>query len=645
MEKTYNGTTVMECLQNASLDIGIPTAKIQYRVIEEKKGLFGKKASINVSISENVMQFDTSCDLDGTAKIIGGEIIINDPKQLGKPAVIYTTDKIGIIVDKNRVTGKIAVYKDSIIEIVFEKTNLGRELKITTSEDKMEAYISINYIPHHEYKLKDKQEANLLCLEAEIIETVMPQQYTTSDIRSELSLAGITFGIIDKAIQKAIVSKCSNQIIARGKRCEVGTDDKITINFSQEKSFDNLVKEATGNIDFKSIGSVEAVHAGDVIAYYIKGTHGIDGCDILGNKIKHKDGKIIKLKASSGCTIKDGSKVVSLIDGKPCVKNSTFYVYKVHEIRDNVDIKSGNIKFIGDIVIYGGVKEGMTVDCGNSLIIYKDIERSEIKAKNNIEIKGNVITSKVIGGGEDAIKQRCITDLENINLIIKNIILAIEEIKKFNLLGEGKKDGEIIKVLIENKFKNLTRLCIKTIAFLNMEKEMDVEEALVIALRDNLIGLGPINIQHYGELDLIINLIDEKLEYLKGLVSLPVEVKFSYCQDSKIESTGNIILNGKGEYVSEIISNDGVYFTNSKSVTRGGIIHAKNIIKCKNVGSPAGVPTILKVEKDGHIWINIAYQNTKLIIGAQEFIFDVSCKDIHAFIGSDKELKVERLKL
>ena len=500
------------------------------------------------------------------------------------------------------------------------------EFKISTSQDKMQAFISIrNIVP----------ETNKI---------VLHHSYTASDIRCELAKARIIFGVIDIVVENIGLTNCNNELIAKGQNCVNGIDDKIKTNFITKKSFNNMVKEKAGNIDFKSIGSVEAVHTGDVIAVLMKGTEGLDGCNVFGKRITHKKSRIVKLKASSGCEVKDDDKVVALIDGKPCVKGNTFYVYKLHELSGDVDIKSGNIKFIGDIVIYGGVKEGMIVDCGNCLKIYKDIERSVIKSKNNIEIMGNVITSKVMGGGDDVITLRCINNLENINLILKKLILILEEIKKSDLLGKGKKDGEIIKVLIENKFKNLTRLCINAIAFLNSRKESVTEEALVTLLRDKLIGYGPIKIKHYGEIDIVINLIDEKIEYLKCQVSLPVEVKFSYCQDSKIESTGNIILTGKGEYVSEIISDDGIYFIDSKSVTRGGTITAKNVIKCRKVGSPAGVPTILRVESNGEIWIDMAYQNTKIFVGVKEYIFDVPCKNIHAFIDSDKELIVERLK-
>ena len=502
-----------------------------------------------------------------------------------------------------------------------------RSLKITTSQDNMLAYISIKYID-------EVINNNNHCA-----------FYTASDIRSELARAKITYGIIDIVIEEYGLSNCVNQIIARGKSCVEPIDDKITINFNIEEGSNNLVEQENGNIDFKSIGSIQAVHSGDVIALYVKGTKGEDGCDVFGHILSQREPKITKLKASRGCTVVD-NKVIAITNGKLCVKNDTFYVYKLHEILGDVDIKSGNIKFIGDIVIYGSVKENMSVECGNCIKIYKDIERAVVRSQNNIEIVGNVLSSSIVAGGEDVTRECGINDLEDIKLIVLHIISEIKKIRKFNLVSKDKKDGEIIKVLIENNHRNLTRLCVKAIAFLNMEKSEDVvEEALATVFRDKLIFFGPINIMHYKELEIIINLIDKKLVALNEFALHPVEVKFSYCQDSKIESTGNIIITGKGEYVSQIISNDGVYFTSPSSVTRGGCITSKNVIKCANVGSHAFVRTILKVESGGHIYIDKAYQNTKIIIGRREYIFNMPCKNIHAYLGKDGEIIVNRLNL
>jgi spoIIIJ-associated protein len=46
--KQYANKTVEDCLAEASKELGVPTEQLVYRVIEEKKGLFSKKASIEV---------------------------------------------------------------------------------------------------------------------------------------------------------------------------------------------------------------------------------------------------------------------------------------------------------------------------------------------------------------------------------------------------------------------------------------------------------------------------------------------------------------------------------------------------------------------------------------------------------------------
>jgi spoIIIJ-associated protein len=46
--KEYTGKTVDECLAGASKELNLPASEIVYEVVEEKKGLFSKKATIRV---------------------------------------------------------------------------------------------------------------------------------------------------------------------------------------------------------------------------------------------------------------------------------------------------------------------------------------------------------------------------------------------------------------------------------------------------------------------------------------------------------------------------------------------------------------------------------------------------------------------
>lgn len=287
----------------------------------------------------------------------------------------------------------------------------------------------------------------------------------------------------------------------------------------------------------------------------------------------------------------------------------------------------------------------MEVASGNSIIIKKNVERASVQGKGDVTIDGNIIVSEILGGGEDVGKLNYIDNLTNLKESLQNLIKTTEEIKKYNLLGQEKKDGEIIKILIENKFKNLPKICLKIITGITINCDEDGEKNLIPIIKGKLIGLAPVNIRNYKELEHMVLLLDEKINILKGELSLPINVKINYCQDSKINSSGDIIVGGKGEYVSSLCANGGIYFTETRGMARGGELKAKNEIKCKVVGSVGGVATKLVVEENGHIWADIAYQNTIFVIGQKEFLLEIPSKDIHAYMDSKGELVVDRLML
>ena len=69
----------------------------------------------------------------------------------------------------------------------------------------------------------------------------------------------------------------------------------------------------------------------------------------------------------------------------------------------------------------------------------------------------------------------------------------------------------------------------------------------------------------------------------------------------KIESSGKVIIKGKGMYTSEITAKDGIEVLSKGAVIRGGSLKANNYTKVGTVGSSAGVSTILRVSKNGKI--------------------------------------------
>ena len=587
----------------------------------------------------------TNESLDGSIKVLDGKIIVKNPKGEGKPAAVYATGNVKVIIDGIMLSGKSEIFEESTIEIVFDETEASRKLDIRLAEDLMEAYISVKYRPKNVFRLKDKQECTVIELECELINQIYPPKYKIEEILKELSNNKIVYGIIESNLEKCVESECTNIIIAKGQEVIDGVSDRIELKFAPENGGKKFVEDKTGNIDFKSIGSVQVVKVGEILAVKIPGTPGCDGHNVKGNIIKPKDIKQITIKAGKGCIIKDGDKVISLIDGKPCIRNNVFNVFEVHEIKSDVNLSTGDIKFIGDINILGGIAEGMQIICGNSVKVSKDVEGSIINAKGDVTVKGNVLRSKIYGGGQDVSRLAILKDLESLKLIVNSIVDAVCQIKEHNILGNDKKDGDLIKLLIESKYKNLTVICIKIISCIGTLYEEEKNGELSKAVRQKLLGLAPLSIRNYGELDLVIKPIDILILRIKSELSIPVSVSFGYCQDSVIKSSGDIMVKGKGVYISELVANDKIKFLMEKSVARGGSLRAVSELSCRIVGSSAGVPTRLQVDKEGSIFVDIAFQNTVFTVGHKEHILERPSRNIHAYLNPEGDIVVDKLLL
>jgi len=178
-----------------------------------------------------------------------------------------------------------------------------------------------------------------------------------------------------------------------------------------------------------------------------------------------------------------------------------------------------------------------------------------------------------------------------------------------------------------------------------METQGEVYDSLYAIVKNKLDNSYFSNIVTIHEIKQIQQMVTQKLNSVKVGAMHQSNLTANYIQDSKVSSTGSVYINGKGVYKSEINALDSVYFVAERSTTRGGIINATNEIKCKIVGTIAGVSTILKVKKNGDIHADIAYYNTKFIIGEKEFLLEEPSRNIHVYLDNDKELVVDKFKL
>lgn len=663
IQNTFTARTLNKCLNLASQKLDIEVNNIKYEIIEQKKGIFRKKVTILVNESEltqeekkkkySKVKIDNSennlkKNIDGSIQVRNGSIIIKDPEEYGRPATISSSDKVRILVDGIEIEGKKEVYEINVVDMSFVESKAERVINITSTPDLMEAYASVKYTPEDVYELKDTEEQKDLKIDVILKEQKYPVPYTIDDIKKKLISHGIKVGLIEENLKKlteinSIEDKEEKILIAKGIAPIDSTDDKVHIKFdtNDEKKFK---KDKNGNIDYKSIGRIEEVKEGEVLAIIETGSEGKDGIDVKGGIKKHIPRKEVLLNVGQGCEFQDENTVVATIEGKPSLSGGEICVTKVHCIEKNVDIATGNIDFTGDIVVYGTVTEGMEVNCGHNLTINKNVESAKLYSKQDIDVIGNVINSEIYAGGKGILKLNKLNILKKLSVGIPQLITTIQHVKKFNLLGKSVRDREIVKVLLENKFKYLNDICKQFIELIK-DDNSDEEKLLARYINEKLLGCAPLNIKVYQELNTIVstinkvNLLINSANYIAGNMSV------SYCQDSILKCSGDIVITGKGEYISNIISYGNVEFASTGSIARGGIIKAENEIKCKVVGSKGGVSTKLIVGAKGHIWVDKAYQNTRFIVGEKEYILEIPSKDIHVYLSESGELIVDKFVL
>lgn len=647
MNYTYLGKTLEECLLQAEKDLSISISKMNYDIIKEENGFFKKKCEITIHVldidveeivkevikeEEQITQRE---EKDVTIEENRIVIHIEEPLELEfqKEIKVFVNDEEGI--NSQKVTSK------DNIRFQCENVKGIRDLHIAIDNNRMEVKISVNYVPEDMISISCKKIAGRLKLSQKNSPGELPPLYTKDEIKAALKEKGVVFGFVEDVLNRISKEReVINEIIAKGILAIDDEDDFIDIKFENTKR--NVKEDSKESVDYRNVYSIANVGKDEVIAELITGKIGRDGVNVFGLEIKKKKKKILKVQAKDGCIIKE-NKVIATIDGRPTVKNGIFYVNNVFEAAHDVDMKSGNISFIGDVKIAGSVKDGMLVEAGNVIEIGGNVENAKIIAQGEVHIKGNCLNSKILVGAKDFSVQLYLNELTELKRNLEELMTSYEDINKRNLLGNNRSIGEIIKVLLETRFKDIQKKSMMILV--NNEATIENGTNLKRILRSRFIGLGPLGIKYSSELYDLIKCIEIEIEPLSSKLMIPVDVYLDYAQDTSVKATGDIFITGKGQYTSDFSANGSIYFQKEGAIARGGSLSSGKDIKAKTVGSVAGITTLLKVPSEGIITVDIAYPNSVFIFDERQYLLETASKDIKAYVDEKGYIVVDKFLL
>ncbi|NRY63424.1 DUF342 domain-containing protein [Clostridium beijerinckii] len=561
------------------------------------------------------------------AKVVNGKIIIADGIN-GEIITIKAKEYVNLFINDVECE-KFKPYEVSSKDKITyncDTTPAKREVNITISEDKMKAYMTVEYTPKTEYKIKDREFYINLAVSTEVLSKEEPEYFTVQELYKKLKEKGIVFGIKEESLE-LILKGCSNEVlVAEGLEPVKDTPSEVKLFFTPTQM---VFPEPDSNekVDFKNLFRISNVNAGDKIAEIIPEIPGKNGMNIFGKVIEREYIRSLPIDASKGCKIENND-IIALIDGKAHIANRSVSVNPIYTV-ESVNMETCNIKFYGDVEVYDSVQDNMFVSAGGSLDVSQNVNMANVVTGGEITILGNTINSKILSGQVDIRKK----EYSDVLTEFKNILVSmIEYINGLNLQSFERKD--FVKTLTEKNFGSFQKVALNIIS-LNI-KNKTKRSKLVDFIKGKILGLNILEIKSIYDLKTLLNILDNEIDYYDKNIIVPLDIRIGYCQECEIKSTGNIIIGGKGEYTSKLTAMKDIIFTRSDSVARGGILSAGQNISLGVVGSRAYIPTTLMVPQYGRITAAKAYANTVFCFGRTKVTLDEDLKNINVYFNSEK---------
>ncbi|MBM9502192.1 FapA family protein [Leptospira sp. 201903071] len=406
------GDTLENSLKLAAKHLKKQIHELDYVVLKRgKKKLFGHEPwHIRVSILPEDNFLDELTELDKKLTGGSGKLVSKDLKEFIQPK-----DKDG--------RSLVQIFRNGVYLTVFPPLGEGRRVEMEEVTKKL----SLKGVSIEDEKLirrlvKDaKGEAEMISeqkprqgMEAKMILDITPDKMKAKvtilpprpggrdldmkDVVNHLKNAGVKYGFKEEEIQKRLEEEYFNQpfLAAEGDYPINGKNAQIIYHVRTSKNV-SFREDESGRVDFKDLDLIENVVVGQLLAEKIPAEKGKYGRTLFNELLPAKDGVDTDLKQGKGTILsEDRSKLTAEVNGQVVYATGRLSVETVYRVNGDVGIKTGNVTFLGSIVITGNVEDNYSVKAAGNIEIYGTVQKARVEAD------GDIIIRQGISGREEA---------------------------------------------------------------------------------------------------------------------------------------------------------------------------------------------------------------------------------------------------
>lgn len=543
----------------------------------------------------------------------------------GPYPVIVPCEGVRLQVDGIIYETEVAVKIGDVIDLSLENEERLGTWSLEVAKDGLTAFVELAPSMTVTRTLLDAPRSPSLTLQVlEGVEKYSPVQL--DQLMSALRREGIIVGV-DLTVVSAIVSaqEAGKFIIARGATPVQGQDAAVEILFEQEVRKQREIRPESV-VDFRARFDYSAAREGQLLVRKIPRVLGRDGQNVRGETIFAKEPLDIELVAGDGVRVSEqGDQLIATTPGRPVLKQRQKSIRV--DIRPDmlvsgdVDLRSGNVSFVGDITIQGDVTAGFSVWAGGNIKVRGVAENSHVQACSSVAVVGNIISSQVVAGPPPGLMRTFTPILREIEKDIRTVHLAIEQLKKRIPANKQSLAGRLVGTLIDQRLigfmervRSLSRELRKLDRRLTNLFGADVLTTLATFLEDSN-GAGKTE-AHLSELAGAISTLQTRLEEISAQNA---HITARNVINSTLVSTGDISIINGGCYNSWLQAGGKIVV---QGVVRGGKIKAGTDVVVRELGSESGVTTSISVPTPAKVHLGTAWENSVVIVGARHYRFD-----------------------
>ncbi|HYF95555.1 MAG TPA: FapA family protein [Symbiobacteriaceae bacterium] len=228
-----------------------------------------------------------------------------------------------------------------------------------------------------------------------------------------LGKAGVIFGVDSQAVEDLVRQASSvsmfdaagkTTVVARGRPATRGQDAVISHHDLLQMPSGYPQLKSDGSVDHFQLNLVRNVTAGTPLVSKQPATKGVPGTNVLGAPVPCVDGKDQSLRVGKGCRVSDdGSSVIAETEGHAVLGyDGRVTVSPIFEIRGDVDTSTGNIDFVGSVVVMGSIHQGFVVRAGQNVEVHGGIDGGTVEAGGDVIVRYGIqggSRGRVVAGG------------------------------------------------------------------------------------------------------------------------------------------------------------------------------------------------------------------------------------------------------